>query len=574
MSTKMQTFNNDSRRGTDDVTSSQKERKCLVGNETYNQRLLDLLNKPTSAEDTEADYRLGVVAEITNKLAVFGIHLEFADILVGPSVTGFVFNVLSQHTRMNDFDRFADDIKACVGTKEDVRIVVPVNGKRQVCIEVANRVRRPVRLRDVLESENFQKGKGNLLFAIGQGTDGKAVVADLSEMPHMLIAGSTGSGKSMALNCLIVSLMYRYSPDYVRFVMVDPKFVELSRYNGISYMLTDETITADVDALAAMDYLINEMNERFRLFRQKGVGNICEYNKSIDIGTTRLPYLVFIADELSDLMVACKQSFECKLQRLAQMSRAAGIHIVLATQRPDVKTITGTIKANMPCRMALKVSSSYDSMTVISWCGAEKLLGRGDMLCVLPDLKDLLRVQGAYVSNEEIRAIVDCLRMHSEAHFDRKIAYDIFVSQRRNEEFTSPAEICEQYIKFKLTADGKGYRVFSQSERTPTDVDIPSCYQNLPVTKIGEGAFLGCNIITSVTVPDGVNSIGEEAFAYCNNLTAVTVPNGIASIHDLAFFGCNGLKDVYYSGTQKQWQQIQIGAGNESLINATVHFKQ
>ncbi len=430
----------------------------------YNQPPVDLLNDVTIVEDTEADTRARAAEAIINKLAVFHIKVELADTIVGPSVTRYMFNVLSQKTRMNEFVKFTDDIKACVEAQDDIRIEAPVPNTSMVGIEVANKVKRPVVLRSIIESDNFKKSKGNLVFAIGQEITGKAVVADLSDMPHLLIAGATGSGKSVALNCLIVSLMYKYGPEYVRFVMVDPKFVELSRYNGIPHMLTTETITTPTDALAGMDYLINEMEARYQLFRQNAVGNITEYNSRINPRITqRLPYLVFIVDELADLMAVSKQAFESKLQRLAQKSRAAGIHIVLATQRPDVKTITGTIKANLPCRMALKVSSPADSGTIINGGGAEKLLGKGDMLFMSPGSADLLRVQGAYVSNDEIRSLVKYIRDTNEVYYDDKISEEIFVSQKQPEESPQEQEnaketqvdpLCKKALRFWLEKQG------------------------------------------------------------------------------------------------------------------------
>ncbi len=414
----------------------------------YNPPPFDLLNDITIVEDTEADDRARAAEAITKKLAVFKIKVEIADIIVGPSVTRYMFNLLSQETRMSAFAQYSNDIKACVEAEDDIRIEAPVHGTKQVGIEVANKTKRPVVLRSILETETFKKGKGNLVFAIGQEITGKPVVADLADMPHLLIAGATGSGKSVALNCLIVSLMYKYGPEYVRFVMVDPKFVELSRYNGIPHMLTSETITTTNDALAGMDYLINEMDARYQLFRQNGVGNIGEYNERINPRITqRLPYLVFIVDELADLMAASKQAFESKLQRLAQKSRAAGIHIVLATQRPDVKTITGTIKANLPCRMALKVSSPFDSNTIINSGGAEKLLGKGDMLFMSPGSADLDRVQGAYISNDEIRGLVEYARETNEVYYDDEISDEIFVSEKQAEEEAREQEASKDATK-------------------------------------------------------------------------------------------------------------------------------
>ena len=373
---------------------------------------------------------------IVNKLAVFNIKIELADIIVGPSVTRYMFTVLSQKTRMSDFKQYSDDIKACVEAQDDIIIDAPVKGTNMVGIEVANKVKRPVVLRELLESPAFKDAKGSLVFAIGQEITGKVVVADLAEMPHLLIAGTTGSGKSVCLNCMIVSLLYKYGPEYVRFVMVDPKFVELSRYNGIPQMLTTETITTMQDALASMDYLIAEMESRYQLFRQNGVDKISEYNKRINPKLAqKLPYLVFVVDELADLMATNKSAFEAKLIRLAQKGRACGIHIVLATQRPDTKVITGTIKANLPCRMALKVSSTYDSQTIIGGGGAEKLLGRGDMLFMnSTGSSELTRVQGAFISNDEIRALVKYTTDTNEVYYDNDISKEIFVSRGQEEE--------------------------------------------------------------------------------------------------------------------------------------------
>ena len=398
----------------------------------YNHPPFELLTDATIVDDFEADDRQRSADAIVNKLSVFGIKVEPSNIIVGPSVTRYMFNVLSQKTRMSEFARFSDDIKACIEAQEDIRIEAPVHGTNQVGIEVANKVKTPVVLRSLLESDTFQNAKGKLVFAIGQEITGKVIVADLADMPHLLIAGTTGSGKSVCLNCMIVSLMYKYGPEYVRFVMVDPKFVELSRYNGIPHMLTSETITNTNDALAGLDYLINEMEARYQLFRSSGVGNITEYNNRVNTNISpKLPYLVFIVDELADLMAASKQAFESKLQRLAQKSRAAGIHIVLATQRPDVKTITGTIKANLPCRMALKVASIFDSNTIIGGGGAEKLLGKGDMLFMSSGSPDLERVQGAYVSNDEIRSLVEFSKEANEVYYDDKVSDEIFVSRKQ-----------------------------------------------------------------------------------------------------------------------------------------------
>lgn len=400
----------------------------------YNVPPMEILGEPQPHVDDEAGDRQAAAESIVKKLAVFGIQIELADIIVGPAFSRYMFRVLSQKTRMGDFAKYSDDIKACLEAPEDIRIEAPVHGTNLVGIEVANRKKSVVTLREVLESDNFQNANGNLVFAIGKDIMGHAIVKDLAKFPHLLVAGQTASGKSVALHSLIVSLMYKYTPEYLRFVMVDPKIVELSRYNGIPHMLTTETITKTNDALAAMDYLINEMESRYLLFKSAGVANLADYNKRINPQTTqKLPYIVYIVDELADLMTVCKQPFEQKISRLAAKARAAGIHLVLATQRPDVKVITGNIKANLSARIALTVASQFDSRTIIDCGGAEKLLGRGDMLLMDPSASDLDRIQGAYISNDEIHDVVEYLKNSNETFFDPEAAKAIFVTEAQEE---------------------------------------------------------------------------------------------------------------------------------------------
>ncbi len=426
---------------------------------------LDLLEESTDSIEDDAQARAEAAQGIVNKLAVFGIKVEDAGQIVGPTVTRYLFKVLSQKTRMDQFKQYSADIKACLAAEDEIIIEAPVQGTNLVGIEVANKVRAKVMLRSMLESKEFQTAKGSLVFVVGQQISGEMIVADLAKLPHLLVAGTTGSGKSVFLNTLIVSLMYRYGPEYLRFIMVDPKFVELSRYNGIPHMLTSETITAANDALAGMDYLISEMEARYQLFRQTSVGNIGEYNAKINPKIQqKLPYLVLIVDELADLMTVSQKNFESKLQRLAQKSRAAGIHIVLATQRPDVKTITGTVKTNLPARVAFKVSSPQDSMTILSVGGAEKLLGNGDMLYVNPSKAGMTRAQGAFISNEEIKQLVDYVASQNEVYYDEKISQEIFLSrQQPQEEVAEPAEgekekpldpYCKKALRYWLEHNG------------------------------------------------------------------------------------------------------------------------
>ena len=393
-----------------------------------------LLNEARAVEDTGSEERQRAALDIVRKLAVFNIKVEPVDIIVGPSVTQYRFKVLSEKTRMSDFAQYSGDLKACLEAPEDILIHAPIVGTNLVGIEVANKVKTPVVLRSLLESDTFQNAKGNLVFAIGKDLIGNVIIGDLTKMPHLLVAGTTGSGKSVALNCLIVSLMYKYGPEYLRFLMVDPKFVELSRYNGIPHMLTRETIIDVNDALAGMDYLVKEMDARYQMFKQIGADNIETYNRMINPKLVqRMPYLIYVVDELADLMATNKKGFEERLGRLTAKARASGIHVVLATQRPDVNVITGTIKNNLSCRMALKVPAQQDSKTILNGAGAEKLLGNGDMLYVGPGSSSPARVQGAYVSNDEIKGLVDFLRDSNELYYDDSISDKIFISKKPEE---------------------------------------------------------------------------------------------------------------------------------------------
>ena len=263
-----------------------------------------------------------------------------------------------------------------------------------------DRKREIVTLDSVMNTDEFKNSKGKLNFVVGRDPSGKAVIADLATLPHMLVAGTTGSGKSCVLNSMIASMARRYSPDYVKFLLADTKMVELSRFNGLPHLATPEAITAKDDILAAMDYLIEEMDRRYHVFIASNVVNIEEYNRK---SKDKLPYLVFVLDELSDVMLGNKRAFEIKLLRLAQKCRASGIHIVLATQRPDVSTVTGTVKASLPARIALRVSNKYDSNTILGSGGAENLTGCGDMLFISMGSSDVQHVQGALVTSEEIK---------------------------------------------------------------------------------------------------------------------------------------------------------------------------
>ncbi len=434
----------------------------------YNVPPLDILHEPENFVDDEAEDRQKAAQAIIAKLKVFGIVLELSDIIVGPAFSRYLFKVLSQKTRMSDFAKYSDDIKACLEASSNIRIEAPVHGTNLVGIEVANKKRKVVALRTILESDEFKNAKGALPFVIGQDIMGRPVIRDLAKLPHLLVAGQTGSGKSVCVNCLIVSLLYKFGPEYLRFLMVDPKQVELSRYNGIPHMLTSKTITKVNDALAGMDYLIKEMQNRLSLFSLLKVQNIADYNKKINPETTqKLHYIVYVIDELAELMSQAKQQVESKISTLTAMSRATGIHLVVATQRPDVKIVTGSIKANLPARFALNVASQFDSRTIIDRGGAETLLGRGDMLFMDPSSAgDLERIQGAYV-DQEVVDLAEYLKNNNETYFDKSASDAIFVTQAQEEQAAREAqaetenadkpmidEKCKDALKFWLERNG------------------------------------------------------------------------------------------------------------------------
>ena len=387
---------------------------------------------------------------IKNRLAVFGIELRLMEASKGAAATRFVFDVLSKKTRLEELKNYAVDIQSCIDSPHQVHVVAPVSGARQVAVEIVNTIKSIVSLDDVLKADSFRRTNKKLAFAVGTDLTNNAVVADLAELPHLLVAGTVGSGKSMVLNSLIISLAKKYSPDYVKILMVDTKCVELTCYDGLPHMLTPKAVTTAAEALAALDYLIEEMDSRYMAFRENGVGNIAEYNKKM---IDKLPYLVFVVDEFADVISCNKSAFEIKLQRLAQKSRASGIHLVLATQRPDVRTITGAVKANFPARIALKAVSKVDSVTIMGASGAETLSGMGDMLFVDARLCDVQRLQGAYVSHEEILDAVEQLKRKYPCKFDEAISQKIILPVKPAAESTDKHELdplCKQALRYWL----------------------------------------------------------------------------------------------------------------------------
>ena len=342
-------------------------------------------------------------------LSNFGVDAKVIQVTKGPSVTRFELQP-SPGVKVSEIVNLSDDIALGLAAS-GIRIEAPIPGKAAVGIEVPNGKQSPVFLREVLESDEFINSNKKLSFALGKDISGKCVVGDLSKMPHTLIAGATGSGKSVCINSLIISLLYKYKPEEVKLLMVDPKVVELSVYNGIPHLLIP-VVTDPKKAAAALNWAVNEMTNRYKLFAEKGVRNMESYNDLYEKGSIeeKLPYIVIIVDELADLMMVCPNDVEDYIGRLAQMARAAGMHLVIATQRPSVDVITGVIKANIPSRISFAVSSQIDSRTILDSSGAEKLLGKGDMLYYPVGENKPLRVQGCFISEEEVENVISFIK--------------------------------------------------------------------------------------------------------------------------------------------------------------------
>ncbi|NPA95759.1 MAG: DNA translocase FtsK [Thermodesulfobacteria bacterium] len=374
---------------------------------------LSFLQDPPQEEieiDKEAYIENSKVLE--QKLKDFGVSGKVVEICPGPVVTMYEFSP-APGVKINKVASLADDLALALKTRS-VRIVAPIPGKAVIGIELANPKRQTVYLKQILSSDAFKKGKGELLLALGQDIVGQPVVTDLARMPHLLIAGATGTGKSVGLNSMICSLLYRLGPDTLRLLMIDPKRIELSLYDGIPHLI-HPVVSEPKEATRALKWAVMEMERRYQLLEEAHARNIAGYNKQAD---EPLPYLVVIIDELADLMMVSSKEVEASIARLAQMARAAGMHIIIATQRPSVDVLTGLIKANFPARISFKVSSKVDSRTILDTMGAERLLGNGDMLFLPPGTSNLERIHGAYISESEILKIVEFLKAQGEPDYD------------------------------------------------------------------------------------------------------------------------------------------------------------
>ncbi|MFA6304606.1 MAG: DNA translocase FtsK 4TM domain-containing protein [Patescibacteria group bacterium] len=366
--------------------------------------------KPTSGDIT-ANAQI-----ISSTLENFGIPVEMGEINVGPTVTQFTLKP-SEGIKLSRITALQNDLALALAA-HPIRIEAPIPGKSLVGVEVPNQKIAIVKLKDIISSPEFQTKRGHLKIALGEDVSGKSWVVSLSSMPHLLIAGATGSGKSVCINNVIISLLYQYTPDQLKMVIVDPKQVELTNYNGIPHLLTP--VITEVDkTINALRWVVKEMDERFKVLNKAGKRNIEAYNESVLVN--RLPFIVVILDELADLMAVAARDVEGAVVRLAQMARAVGIHLVVATQRPSVNVITGLIKANIPARIAFAVASQVDSRTILDSSGAEKLLGKGDLLFTSAEVSKPRRIQGAYLTDPEIERVIDFWKEQGQPEYNDSI---------------------------------------------------------------------------------------------------------------------------------------------------------
>lgn len=400
--------------------------KSKLPREAYRFPPVSLLSKDKSGPS--AHRRTGL-EETAHKLETvlhnFGVNAHVTDVSVGPAVTRYEIQP-EIGVKVSKIVNLSDDIKLNLAAS-DIRIEAPIPGKAAVGIEVPNKETQLVPFRDLMESQEFRREKSNIAFALGRDIGGKVMISNIAKMPHLLIAGATGSGKSVCINTIIMSILYKAHPDDVKFIMIDPKVVELSVYNGIPHLLIP-VVTDPKKAAGALNWAVREMTDRYQKFAEAGVRDIKGYNSHIKSGkitytingqetqvvTEKMPQIVVIVDELADLMMVASSEVEEAICRLAQLARAAGIHLIIATQRPSVNVITGLIKANMPSRVAFAVTSGVDSRTILDMVGAEKLLGKGDMLYFPQGIPKPLRVQGAFVPDDDVAKVVDYITSHNE----------------------------------------------------------------------------------------------------------------------------------------------------------------
>ncbi len=401
--------------------------------EMYAYPPLSLLDPPTVEKTTSASSELQSVGiKLGETIRSFGLDIKVVNIVRGPSVTRFEVQ-LDAGVKLSRLTNLADDIALSLGVTGV--FIAPVPSKSLIGIEVPNKTVQVVNISEVIASDEFTKSDSNVAFALGKDITGKCIISDIAKLPHMLIAGTTGSGKSVCVNSLIISLLYRSSPEQVRLIMVDPKVVELSIYNGIPHLLIP-VVTDPKKASGALQWAVVEMMRRYDLFAKSGVRNMEGYNKLVaKTGEgTPMPNIVIVIDELSDLMTVAKKDVEASILRLTQMARAAGMHLIIATQRPSADVITGVIKANVPSRIAFAVSSKLESNIILGRAGAEALIGKGDMMYEPIGAGKATRVQGCFISSDEVEAVVNYVKQNGTAEYSQEIIDQIEKQAQQNEE--------------------------------------------------------------------------------------------------------------------------------------------
>lgn len=418
----------------------QLEHTITVEDENYEFPPIDLLTQGTMGQLKGGKKAVTDTAtKLQKTLYSFGVSAKVENVSVGPAITRYELKP-AEGVRVSKIANLADDIALNLAA-ESIRIEAPIPGKQAVGIEIPNKEKEMVHLRDIIDTEKFKNDKSKLAFALGKNVAGEEVVTDIAKMPHVLIAGSTGSGKSVCINTLIASIIYKAKPSEVKLVMVDPKVVELSVYNGIPHLLIP-VVTDPKKAAGALAWAVQEMVNRYSLFASKGVRDIKGYNEELEKenGGEKLPQIVIIIDELADLMMVAPNDVEDAICRLAQMARAAGMHLVIATQRPSVDVITGIIKANIPSRIAFAVSSGVDSRTILDSVGAENLLGKGDMLFAPVGISKPVRVQGAFISDKEVEKLVEFLKSNGEVKYSEDILETIENANKSDKEIEQDSD--------------------------------------------------------------------------------------------------------------------------------------
>ena len=412
---------------------------------------LDLLKEVevsnTSSKGKEIKDNIKIIQDTLNN---FGVDAKVIGVNSGPTITSYEIS-LAAGVKVSKILSLSDNLALALATT-DIRILAPIPGKSAVGIEVPNKNKDTLLLKEILDSDEFRNLKSKLPLALGKDVTGNTIISSIANMPHLLIAGATGSGKSVCINTIIMSILYKARPDEVKLIMIDPKVVELNVYNNIPHLLIP-VVTNAKKAQFSLNWAVQEMEKRYQLFAKNNVKDMQSYNE-LDTITEKMPQIVIIIDELADLMMVAATEVEDAICRLAQMARAAGMHLIVATQRPSVDVITGTIKANIPSRISFQVSSQIDSRTILDMSGAEKLLGKGDMLYYPSNLSKPIRVQGAFVSDKEVKRVCDFIRNQGEANYNQDAVESISTNNTSQTMQDDKDDLYDEAVKL-VVADGQ-----------------------------------------------------------------------------------------------------------------------